>query len=349
MSTEPWPHAAQVLRVALVTPVVYGVALGMDASLPFVSGMLFATFALKLPAAPPLRGVLVLALLLGGLPLVFGGVAGVLEQYPYLMLGFVGLVLFHAFRLQAVSATALVGVLMQTFAIMLPLVTGASEEAGGLVSGAFALNGIIAVAALYLAFALFPARGGAAERPAAGPSGGTVETTREAAVAALVMLPPYAALLAFDLTSAMRILFTVAIVLASLNQRDVRETGVESVLSAAMAGAVALAFAVLHAIWPQPVAALMSAALLGLLVAPFAFAGPHRGAVALALPLVWVLLGTGEDGTASKVLSWCLYSIGGVLYAVWARQVILRLLGWRGTAVAQVAALPAGASPAGTS
>ena len=81
------------------------------------------------------------------------------------MVGFVGLVLFHAFRLQAVPKTALVGVLLQTFAIMLPIATGKSEQAGGALSGAFALNGVLAVAGLYLAFALFPARRVAPGRP----------------------------------------------------------------------------------------------------------------------------------------------------------------------------------------
>ena len=88
-----------------------------------------------------------------------------------------------------------------------------------------------------------------------------MERTREAAVAALVMLPPFTLLLALNLTSAMRILFTVAVVLVSLNRRDVRETGVESVLSALFAGVAALAFTVLYTFWPEPGAALLAMAL----------------------------------------------------------------------------------------
>ena len=109
MSTDPG-QARQVLRVALVTPLVYGVAVWMGAPLPFVAAMLFATFTLKMPAPPPFAVVIVLALLLALLPLAFAGIAGVLSQYPYRMVGFVGLVLFHAFRLQAAPKTALVGV-----------------------------------------------------------------------------------------------------------------------------------------------------------------------------------------------------------------------------------------------
>ena len=321
--------APQILRVALVTPLVYGVAVWMGAALPFVAAMLFATLALKMPAPPPFASVVLLALLLVLLPLGFASIAGVLNQYPYLMVGFVGLVLFHAFRLQAVPKTALIGVLLQTFAIMLPIVTGQSEQAGGVVSGAFALNGVLAVAGLYLAFALFPARRVAARAAPPPPPGDPLERTRNAAVAALVMLPAFTLLLAFNLSSAMRVLFTIAIVLVSLSRRDVRETGVESVLSAVMAGAVAVAFSVLYTFWPQPGAALLAMAFLGLLVVPYAFKGRHRGAVALAVPLVWVLLGTAEGSTLSKTLEWCLYSIVGVLYAVWARALILAMLGWR--------------------
>ena len=117
----------------------------------------------------------------------------------------------------------------------------------------------------------------------------------------------------------MRVLFTIAIVLVSLSRREVRETGAESVLSALMAGAAAVAFSVLYTFWPQPGAALLAMAFLGLLVVPRAFRGRHQGAVALAIPLVWVLLGTAEGSTLSKTLDWCLYSILGVLYAVGAR------------------------------
>ena len=167
--------------------------------------------------------------------------------------------------------------LLQTFAIMLPIATGQSEQAGGALSGAFALNGVLAVAGLYLAFALFPAVRVAARAAPPPPPGDPVERTRNAAVAALVMLPAFTLLLAFNLTSAMRVLFTIAIVLVSLSRRDVRETGAESVLSALMAGAVAVAFSVLYTFWPQPGAALLAMAFLGLLVVPRAFSGRHRG------------------------------------------------------------------------
>ena len=82
-------------------------------------------------------------------------------------------------------------------------------------------------------------------------------------------------------------------------------------------------------LWPQPGAALLAMAFLGLLVVPYAFKGRHRGAVALALPLVWVLLGTASDAAAAKTLEWCLYCLVGVLYAVWALALILWVLGWQ--------------------
>ena len=113
-----------------------------------------------MPAPPPFKSVVLLALLLVLLPLGFASIAGLLKQYPYLMVGFVGLVLFHAFRLQAVAKTALIGVLHadvrhHAAGHHRPVGTGGR---GGL-PGAFALNGVLAIAGLYLAFALFPARG----------------------------------------------------------------------------------------------------------------------------------------------------------------------------------------------
>jgi hypothetical protein len=330
MSTEPHSHAAQILRVALVAPLVHGVAIALGADLPFVAAFLYAIFALRMPAPPPFKSIVLLALLLVLLPLGFASIAGLLKQYPYMMVGFVGLVLFHAFRLQAVARTALIGVLLQTFAIMLPLITGQSQQAAGVVSGAFALNGVLAVAGLYLAFALFPARGAAGPALLPDAPGDAAQRTRNAAVAALVMMPPFTLLLALNLTSAMRILFTIAVVLVSLNRRDVRETGIESVLSALFAGVAAVAFTVLYTFWPESGAALLAMAFLGLLVVPYAFEGQHRGAVALAVPLTWLLLGTAGEDAASRTLEWCLYSVVGVLYAVWARALILAALGWRG-------------------
>ena len=111
------------------------------------------------------------------------------------------------------------------------------------------------------------------------------------------MLPAFSLLLAFNLTSAMRVLFTIAIVLVSLSRRDARETGAESVLSALMAGGAAVAFSrALHLL----AAAGRRAARHG--VPRTAGGAPrlhrrHQGAVALAIPLVWVLLGTAEGST----------------------------------------------------
>ena len=56
--------------------------------------------------------------------------------------------------------------------------------------------------------------------------------------------------------------------------------------------------------------------------------GRTIGAVALAVPMVWVLVGVASESAMSKTVEWCLYSMIGVLYAIWARALILRLLGW---------------------
>ena len=55
MSTDPG-QAQQVLRVALVTPLVYGVAVWMGAPLPFVAAMLFVVILLLVLLALVLAG-----------------------------------------------------------------------------------------------------------------------------------------------------------------------------------------------------------------------------------------------------------------------------------------------------
>lgn len=320
---------AQILRVALLPPLGYGAALWSGTMLPFVTGVLLATLTLKAPAAPPPRAALLLVLLAALLPLGFVGFAGVLDQFPYLLVGFVGLVFLHAFRLQAEPRTATIGLLLQAFAIVVPLAMRRSEQALAAASGAFLANALLAVAGLYLAFALFPGRGRAAGVTPPPAAGGAAERTRDAALAALVMLPPFVLLVSLDAASAMRVLFAVAIVLVALERRDLRETAVESLFSALMAGAMAVAFTLLGRVWPDPAAGLLVAALIGLLVAPHAFAGRHRGAVALAIPLAWVMIGVAPGSTVGKTLEWSFYSLAGVAYAVWAHALLVRLLGLR--------------------
>ena len=139
------------------------------------------------------------------------------------------------------------------------------------------------------------------------------------------MLPAFTLLLAFNLTSAMRVLFTIAIVLVSLSRRDVRETG--AVLSALMAGAVAVAFSVLYTFWPQPGAALLAMAFLGLLVVPRAF-GRTQGAVALAVPWSGCCSAPPRAArcrrrsTGASTRSWACSMPSG-------RALILAMLGWR--------------------
>lgn len=52
--------------------------------------------------------------------------------------------------------------------------------------------------------------------------------------------------------------------------------------------------------------------------------------MALAVPLVWILIGIAAENTVSKTVEWCIYSAIGVLYAIWARALVLRAIGWAG-------------------
>ena len=89
-------------------------------------------------------------------------------------------------------------------------------------------------------------------------------------------------------------------------------------------------FSLLYTFWPQPAASLLIMALLGLLVVPHALEGRHRGPVTLAVPVLWLLLGTVEGSPLAQTLEWSIYSVIGVLYAIGARELILRTLGWNG-------------------
>ena len=177
--------------------------------------------------------------------------------------------------------------------IMLPIVTGQSEPAGGVLSGAFALNGVLAVAGLYLAFALFPARRAGRPAAAAGagrPAGANAQRRgRNAGDAAGL----HAALrLRAELGDAGALHHRHRAGLAQPPRRA-RDRRGERALGGPGGGAGAGLQRALHVLAP----ARRRAAGHGLPRppgGPLRFRGPHRGAVALAIPLVWLLLGTAE-------------------------------------------------------
>ena len=198
-----------------------------------------------------------------------------------------------------------------------------------MVSGAFALNGVLAVAGLYLAFALFPGKRRAGPAPPPDGPDDPVERTRKAAVAALVMLPPFTLLLTLNLTSAMRILFTIAVVLASLNRRDVRETGIESVLSALFGAWRRWPTRVLYAFWPEPAPRCSPWRSSGFWSCPT----PSRGRT--GAPWRWRCRLSGccsaLPARRRRRRRWSGASTRwGVVYAIWARALVLSLLGWSG-------------------
>lgn len=318
--------SAQILRIALGAPAVYGVALMMEIPVPFVAAMLFATVAIKMPVAPPIRVVGLLGVLLTLVPWVFSLLSGVLGAYPYLMVCFVGLVLFHAFRLQAVPKTALAGVLLQTFGLLMPLISTAYGDIGGALTDGvaliFAKNAVLALAGIYVAFAVFPGEPGRSLPVPAEARGEASARTRAAAMAALVMLPLVMVFLALEVVSAIRVLFTVATVLVALERRDAAETGAEILMSILLAGAAAVAFSVLAMIWQSTGAMMLVMALVGLVVVPGAFAGRWRAEVALAVPLVWLLIGVSGDAPIQQSLTWSVYSLIGVGYAIGASALL---------------------------
>ena len=271
MSTEA--ENAQLLRVALITPLVLGVAVsGLELPLAFFAPMLFATLALKLPAPPPLPVAVVLLLLFYLVPSLVAGLAAVFSEHLHLMLGFVGLALFLAFRMQAAPRTAAIGALLQIFAILVPVLSQPADALGRTVADAFGPNALLAIGGLYLAFALFPAPPGSRAAPAPAPMDPPADLTRAAALSTLVILPLIALVLVLQLTSAIRVLMTVAIVLAALFRRTAIETGAEILHVGPGGGGVALAFTVLQKIWALPAALVLALALLGLIVLPYAFA-----------------------------------------------------------------------------
>ena len=337
MSTEALTHpvndavSQQVLRIALGGALGIALPAFFGVPLPFIGAIIAVNSTSTMRRLPPAKMLLGLVAIVFAVPYAFNLVSGAFLEYPYLLLGFIWLVLFHGFRLQANPKQKLLGVLTVTFAIVVPIVTHAAGEIGPMFVQVLGLNVTLGIVAVVVAFAAFPDPGEAGSAPdtkSPEPDAAS-DVALMAAISATVMVPLIAVFLSYDALTAMRVLFVASTVLAAAESSASEREGWIALASVAIGGLAALGVSLVWIILPSPIVGLLLGCLATLMVGRRAVEGAHAPAYASAIGAMWVLLSTSGTDPAAKVVLWSLYAMSGACYAIGGRELLVRLAkGW---------------------
>ena len=337
MSTDTLPRAAndaisqQVLRIALAGPLGIALPAILEVPLPFIGAIFAVTLAASMRQLPAFGMLLGLVAIVFAVPYAFNIISGAFLEYPYLLLGFIWLVLFHGFRMQANPKQKVLGLFAVAFAIVVPLVTHKADEIGPLFVMVLGLNVTLGLVAVVVSFAAFPDPGPHAVKSAVAPTAVALhtDTTLIPAISATVMIPLIAICLAYDAVTAMRVLFVASTVLAASEAAEAERQGWVALASVAIAGMAAIGVSMVWIVLPAPIVGLLLGCLATLLIGRRAVEGPHAPAYASGVGAMWVLLATNGTEPAAKVVIWSLFAMAGACYAIAGRALLLRLAGLR--------------------
>ena len=326
--TQPAADAVsqQVLRITLAGALGIALPAALEVPLPFIGAIIAVNSTSAMRRLPPFKMLLGLIAIVFAVPYGFNVISGAFLEYPYLLLGFIWLVLFHGFRMQANPKQKLPGVLTVIFAIVIPIVTHAAEEIGPMFVQVLGLNVTLGIAAVVVAFVAFPDPGGGGSAPEAAlaKTVNSNEAALTAAISATVMVPLIAVFLSYDALTAMRVLFVASTVLAAAEAEASEREGRIALASVAIAGLAALGVSLVWIILPLPIVGLLLGCLATLIVGRRAVEGPHAPAYASAIGAMWVLLSTSGTEPAAKVVTWSLYAMAGACYAIGGRELLMR-------------------------
>jgi hypothetical protein len=328
MSTEATQRSidAHALRLAFGAPIAFAVAGMIGAPAGFIAATLFLALSAgmrKPPMAGALLGILAAFAIL---PWAIDLVAGALITHVYLLLGFVGLLLFHGYRMQARAQTRPAGVLIVTMAIITPLVADASVQAGVLLRDALLLNALSALAALVVTFALFPHPPGGKDDAGAPLAPNASDATRHGLTAALAMLPLVAIFLALDMLSAVRVLIVASAVCAATSASETGRQAAMAFGGIAVGGVLALAFSAIAGFWHSSFPLLLLGIAATLPFARRAVEGPDGPLVVSGLTAAWIMVATTDVQPVDAIVRFSLYAALGVGWALVATRAMAAIL-----------------------
>ena len=283
------------LRIAFGAVIGFLVAGAFQITLFFLPALLAAQLLFLMPRPPGLAQGAGLVFLMGVLAWITLLIAGAFSGQPVAYLMMIGLLLFFGFLLDS-AGKAMPATLLLILGATLPLVVAQSDTGAAGIAGALVGAMAIALLAVWIAFALFPAApaGGAAARA------GRPASPRAALINTLLLVP---VLLLFLIDG--RMTFVAVIVIVNIIRQ--REGGAASLTALGLlfgnilGGVLASIAYVFVSLQTGPVFFLLVVLLVGLMLAGRGVvAGPRGPIYSVAFVSFIILLGLGASPVPSE-------------------------------------------------
>ena len=307
-----------VLRFAFATTAAFIVCEWMgwqpSALAPVLTGVLLAS----LPASPPFKVGVVLALVMGGCAWLAYFVTIYLNQVPHLMFGVIGLIMFIAFSGLAQSKAQLPLTLLLMCISVVPVVTLTISEFAGIFPKILFYAMCLAVLFTWVGFAIWPMPSPKSPEPPAPPLDSPVAA---ALLGTAIVLPLILVYLLFGLTDAIPVLLTTVLLIAKMEEERGAASGWAKLIGNFLGGFVAITAYYVLGIAPSLAALALITFLIGIGFAMQIVKGGVRGGNALlAYNATMVIFGLGllkgpsNSGTwGSRVVQFaiaCTFAIG---------------------------------------
>ena len=311
-------HKQFVVRFAFATTAAFIVCEWMgwqpSALAPVLTGVLLAS----LPASPPFKVGLVLALIMGGCAWLAFFVTVFLSQVPHLMFGVIGLIMFIAFAGLAQSKAQLPLTLLLMCISVVPVVTLTISEFAGTFPKILFYAMSLAVVFTWVGYAIWPLPSPKAPETPSPPLDSPVAA---AALGVAIVLPLMLVYLLFGLTDAIPVLLTTVLLVAKMEEERGAASGWAKLIGNFLGGFIAIAAYYVLGIAPSLATLALITFLIGIGFAMQIVKGGVRGGNALlAYNATMVIFGLGllkgpsNSGTwGSRVVQFaiaCTFAIG---------------------------------------
>jgi hypothetical protein len=326
MRTEARTIAEQrILRLAVGTSVTLFISQALGWNQGYIAAVLAATLLAVPMPAPGLKTGLTFLVVLASVLILGLLMVPMLDTMALAGLLLLILLFFHLFLFGARGGSPVLVTLAITGLAVVPVVGVLSQAVAIAVIHGLLKSGVLAVAMLWIAHALFPdpPLAGAGGPPA--PPRPTIDKpVRLAARSTLVTLPVIVWILATGATSAIGLALKVASMGQQAGAEDSRQAGRALLLSTLIGGLAAIAIWLVLRVWPSLLLYSLSVLLCGLLLGPRIFAGPalapagpvwSYGYVTMLIIIGPVVMDSG-DAAGARFVDRLLLFLFATLYSV---------------------------------
>jgi hypothetical protein len=289
----------------------------------FLAPVLFTALITTLPAAPPFRMGVMLVVVMAAAAGVAFALPSLLRGTPIVMVGVLGLLVFFALLASAQQRAKLPALLLLISVSTAPVVVMVAPAQAGILPAAMVRSMALAVATLWLTFAVWPR---IAPRPP--PDAGTFASPAMTALAGTcVVMPLMLIYLMFGLADALPVLVTTALLVLTFDVRQGAMQGLAMMLANLVGGLTGVTVYLLLGIAPSLVVLALLTFLLAIMFAARIEKGGPGGGVAVitsnsSLIILSSALAAGPDNSGiwlTRLFQFalaCMFAIG-MMTLVW--------------------------------